>query len=157
MLSLNGETLRLDSMTVSMSMEIKDQDMSGQSSSTDNAEQGDKGKKLTFSGTIAFKNIDVLTKLYELASAKDENGNRQVYRVANDTARSLKIRESKFTGTITAREHSNLLAWNVSFSLREYNGVAEQKENREKQQTKPEQTQNTRLQQALKDAEETGL
>ena len=157
MLSLRGEMLRFDSMTVSMSMELKDQDMSGQSSSTENAEQGDKGKTLSFGGTIAFKNIDVLTKLYELASAKDEAGNRQSYRIGNDTARSLKIREGKFTGTVTANEHNSLLAWDVSFQLREYNGVAEQKENRKNQQTKAEQTQNTRLKESLKMAEESGL
>ncbi len=157
MLSLNGEMLRLDCMTVAMSMELKDQDMSGQSSATDKAEQGDKGKTLTFAGTIAFKNVAVLTKLYELASAKDEADNRQSYRIGNDTARSLKIREGKFTSMVTATEHNSLLAWDVSFQLREYNGVAEQKENRKNQQTKAEQTQNTRHQQALQVAEETGL
>jgi hypothetical protein len=157
MLSLNGEVLRLDSMTVAMRMELKDQDMSGQSSSTDKAEQGDKGKTLSFTGTIAFKNVAVLTRLYQLASAKDDNDNRAAYRIGNDTARSLKIRDGKFTGSISAMEHNSLLAWNVSFELREHNGVAEQKENRKSQQTKPQQTQNTRHQQALKDAEASGL
>ena len=47
MLSLNGEVIKLNGMTVAMSMELKDQDMSGQSSATDVAEQGDKGKKLS--------------------------------------------------------------------------------------------------------------
>ncbi len=144
-------------MKIGMKMELKDQDMSGQSSSTDNAEQGDKGKTLSFTGTIPFKSAVTLKKLYQYASAKDENNERTSYRIGNDLARSLKIRNAKFTGSINATEHESLLAWNVSFVLREYNGVAEQKENREKQQTKPEQTQNTRLQQALKDAEETGL
>lgn len=157
MLSLNGEILRLDSMTVSMSMELKDQDMSGQTSATDTSEQGDKGKKLAIAGTISFKNVNVLTRLYQLASAKDETDNRQTYRIGNDVARALKIRETKFTGTVNATEHSSLLAWNISFELREHNGVAEQKEIRKKQQTKPQQTQNTRHQQALKDAEATGL
>ena len=157
MLSLNGEILRLDNMTVSMSMELKDQDMSGQSSGTDTAEQGDKGKVLSFAGLIAFKNSDTLTKLYQLASAKNDVDNRQTYRIGNDTARNLKVREGKFTGTITATEHSSLLAWNVSFELREVNGVAEQKENRKNQQTTATQIQNTRHQQALTDAEEVGL
>jgi hypothetical protein len=156
MLSLNGELLKLDNMTISMSMELKDQDMSGQSSSTDNAEQGDKGKKLSFTGTIPFKSAKTLKKLYQYASAKKDD-NRQVYRIGNDLARSLKIREAKFTGSINAREHESLLAWSVSFELREVNSVAEQKENREKQQTAISQVQNTRLQQALADAEATGL
>lgn len=157
MLSLNGEVIKLNDMTVNMSMELKDQDMSGQSSATDVAEQGDKGKKLSFAGTLPFKSLDTLTKLYQLASAKDEGDNRQVYRVGNDLAKALKIREAKFTNNITANEHATLLAWNVSFELREHNGVAEQKENRLKATTKPEQKQNTRHQQALLDAEQTGL
>ena len=157
MLSLNGEVIKLNDMTVNMSMELKDQDMSGQSSATDVAEQGDKGKKLSFAGTLPFKSLDTLTKLYQLASAKDEGDNRQVYRVGNDLAKALKIREAKFTNNITANEHATLLAWNVSFELREHNGVAEQKENRLKATTKPEQKQNTRHLQALLDAEQTGL
>jgi cell division protein ZapA (FtsZ GTPase activity inhibitor) len=156
-LSLNGEVIKLDGMTVAMTMELKDQDMSGQSSATDTAEQGDKGKKLTFAGIIPFKSVAILTRLYQLASTKDDSDNRQVYRVGNDLARALKIRESKFTGSINATEHSTLLAWNVSFELREVNGVAEQKELRKNEQNKPQQVQSTRHQQALKDAEATGL
>jgi cell division protein ZapA (FtsZ GTPase activity inhibitor) len=155
MLSLNGELVKLSSMRVEMSMELKDQDMSGQSSGTNTAEQGDKGKKLSFTGQIPFNDSDTLTRLYQLASAKDQHQNRQVYRVGNDIAQALKIRQAKFTGRINASEHGSLLAWNVSFELREHNSVAEQKENRAKQQSKPEQVQNTRHQQALKDAEET--
>ncbi|EOG1936431.1 hypothetical protein ACOIPL_003458 [Vibrio fluvialis] len=60
----------------------------------------------------------------------------------------------KFTGRINAREHDTLQAWNVSFELREHNSVAEQKEQRAKEQTKPEQRENTRLKQALNNAEE---
>lgn len=157
MLSLNGEVLRLDNMTVSMSMELKDKDMSGQSSGTDTSEQGDKPKVLKFAGLVAFKNSDVLTRLYELASSKDTENNRQKYRIGNDTARNLRIREGKFAGTISATENSSLLAWDVLFELREVNSVAEQTENRLNQQTAIEQTQNTRLEQALINAEESGL
>jgi hypothetical protein len=92
-----------------------------------------------------------------MASAKDDAQNRKVYRIGNDMALALKIRNVKFTGRINAREHESLLAWNVSFELREHNSVAEQKETRQKQQTKPEQVQNTRHQQALKEAEAVGL
>ena len=157
MLTLDGEVLKLDAMTLEMSMELKDQDMSGQSSGTDTSEQGDKPKKLSFSGLVAFKSVETLTKLYQLASAKDDSGNRKIYRIGNEVAKALKIREGKFTGNISAKEHGSLLAWNVSFELREHNSVAEKKENREKQNTKAEQKQNTRHQQALLDAEKTGL
>jgi len=154
MLSLNGEMLRLDNMKVEMSLELKDQDMSGQSSGTDTSEQGDKGKELTFSGRIPFSKVERLTRLYQFASAKTEQGNRAIYRVGNDTAKALKIREGKFTGRISARENETLMCWNVSFKIREHMSVAERKELREQEQTKPEQQQNTRHQAALEKANE---
>lgn len=155
MLTLDRKTISLSSMRVEMSLELKDQDMSGQSSGTGKAEQGDKGKKLTFSGRIPFRNLDDLTQLYNLASDKDEATNeRKVYRIGNDTARALKIRQVKFTGTISARENENLQAWDISFTLREHNSIAEQKEQRTKEKTKPEQRENTRQKQALQNAEE---
>lgn len=157
MISLNGELIRLSNIRVEMSMELKDQDMSGQSSGTDTAEQGDKGKKLSITGTVPFNDRDTLTRLYQLASAKDEHQNRQIYRVANSTAQALKIRQAKFTGRVSASEHGSLLAWNVSFELREHNSAAEQKEQRQSQQIKPNQVQDTRHQAALKAAKEVGL
>ena len=157
MLSLNGELIKLSSARVEMSMELKDQDMSGQSSGTDSAEQGDKGKKLSITGQIPFNDSAMLTRLYQLASAKDEYQNRLIYRVANSTAQALKIRQAKFTGRINASEHGSLLAWNISFELREHNSVAEQKEQRQAQQVKSNQVQDTRHQAALKAAEEVGI
>ncbi len=154
MLALDGMPVNLDSMKVEMSMELKDQDMSGQSSGTETAEQGDKGKKLTFSGRVSFVNVGTLTQLYTLASAKNEANERKVYRIGNDIALALKIRNVKFTGRINASEHDTLQAWNVSFELREFNSVAEQKEQRAKAQNQPEQRDNTRLKQALINAEE---
>lgn len=142
-------------MRAEMSLELKDQDMSGQSSSTDTSEQGDKGKKLSISGRIPFTDVDSLTQIYTLASAKDEDTNeRKIYRIGNDTAKALKIRNVKFTGSITAREDESLQAWNISFVLREHNSIAEQKEQRAKEQTIPEQRENTRQKQALLNAEE---
>jgi len=148
-------TLRIDNMTVAMNMELKDQDMSGQTSGTDSSEQGDKGKTLTFAGMISFKNNDILTTLYQLASAKDNVNQRQVYRIGHDLARELRIREGKFSGTVKATEHSSLLAWEISFTLTEVNGTAGQDENRRQQQSAATQVQNSRQQQALRDAEET--
>lgn len=155
MLALDGDPILLSSMKVDMSMELKEQDMSGQSSGTEAAEQGDKGKKLTFSGVIPFSDVETLTKIYTLASQKDENDDRKVYRIGNDIAAALKIRNVKFSGRIRARESESLLAWNVSFDLREHNSVAEQKEQRAKVKTKPEQRENSRLKQALLHADES--
>lgn len=154
-LALDGEELKIDNLKVAMSLELKDQDMSGQSSATDTSEQGDKGKKLDLSGTIPFVDIDTLTRLYMLSSAKDEAENRKIYRIGHDIARALKVRNVKFMGRVHAREHESLQAWSVSFSLREQYSVAEKREQRAKEQKPtPKQEKNTRHQEALKKAEE---
>ncbi len=146
MLALDGMPVNLDSMKAKCSLELKDR-YERPVIGTDTAEQGDKGKKLTFSGRIPFTRIDTLTQLYSFASDKDETNTRRVYRIGSDIALALKIRNVKFTCRINAREHETLQAWNVSFELREHNSVAEQKEQRAKEQTKPEQRENTRLKQ----------
>lgn len=154
-LALDGEELKIDNLKVAMSLELKDQDMSGQSSATDTSEQGDKGKKLELSGTIKFLDKETLTRLYVLGSSRDEMGNRHIFRIGHDIARALKIRNVKFAGRIHAREHESLQAWSVSFSLREQYSVAEKREQRAKEQKPaPKQEKNTRHQEALKKAEE---
>lgn len=158
MLSLDGVVIRMHEMRVEMQMELKDKDMSGQSSATDTAEQGDKGKQLTFTGLVPFKDSLTLTQIYQFAGTKNDNGQRHIYRIGNDIARVLKIRQVKFSGRINAREHESQMAWIVSFSLREHHSVAEQREQREKQQSDSKlqspKTDQTQFQQALAQSEE---
>lgn len=154
MFALDGQTFSIKNLLVSFEREFKSQDMSGQSSSTGDADQGEKAATLDVSGLIAFKDIDQLVLLENMSSAKDENGDRKIYRVVNDLASAFKIRQVKFVGKFSSVQQDNPLAWRVSFTLREYNSIAEQKETRTKDNTKPEQRENTRLQQALDTAEE---
>lgn len=154
MFSLDGKLLPIDNLKVSCSKQYKDKDMSGQSSSTHSSEQGDKGVVLSVSGTIPFKNELLLTALYDIFSQKDENGDRKVFRVGNRAARLFRVRQVKFFGKLSSQEHSTLMAWEISFSMREHNSVSEQIEKRDREQNKPQQNQNTQHQQALMDAEE---
>ena len=151
MITFDGEVLAMQSMRIDIQFELKDKDISGQSSLTNVAEQGDKGKKLTISGLIAFSDMDQLARLYELASAKDDKGNRYVYRIGNDIARTLKIRQARFSGRINTNEHSSQLAWSVSFSLSEHSSIAEKKQIRERK--KDGQASDTLLENDLKEAE----
>ena len=41
------------------------------------------------------------------------------------------MRQAKFAGRITASEQEGLLAWQVQFTLREYNSVPEKREQRQ--------------------------
>jgi hypothetical protein len=128
--------------------------MSGQSSGTEESDQGDKAAKLSVSGLIAFKDIAQVVLLESMSSTKDESGDRKIYRVVNDLANAFKIREVKFVGRFSAVQQDNPLAWRVSFTLRENNSVAEQKETRTKESTQPVQSENTQFKQALENANE---
>lgn len=130
MLTLDGEPIIMASMRVCASMQFQDKDQSGQTSSTSSAEQGAKAKELDVSGLIPFKDEQMLSRLFELADAKGSGGKRHVYRVGSLLAKSVKVRQAKFAGRITASEQEGLLAWHVQFTLREYNSVPEKREQR---------------------------
>ncbi|WP_043823380.1 baseplate complex protein [Aeromonas veronii] len=130
MLTLDSEPIIMKSMRVSASMQFQDKDQSGQTSSTSSAEQGAKAKELDVSGLIPFKDEHMLSRLFELADAKGDGGKRHVYRVGSLLAKSVKVRQAKFAGRITASEQEGLLAWQVQFTLKEFNSVPEKREAR---------------------------
>jgi len=132
-IALDGELVNLKSCKVELSMQLAEKDMSGQTSSTASSEQGDKAKELKVTGLIPFTDKAQLSRLFELVIAKDEAGNRLVRRIGSDLARAVKIRQVKFFGQITAPEHPTLMAWNVSFQLREYLSIPEVAEQRQPQ------------------------
>ncbi|WP_265433192.1 hypothetical protein [Aeromonas salmonicida] len=130
MLTLDGEPIVMKSMRVSASMQFQDKDNSGQTSATSSSEQGEKAKELDISGLVLFKDEQTLSRLFELAGAKGTGGQRHVYRVGSLLAKSVKVRQAKFAGRITASEQEGLLAWQVQFTLREHNSVPEKREQR---------------------------
>ena len=79
-LALNGEAIPLKNMRVTLTQQFQDKDQSGQTSATTKSEQGVKGKELRVSGEIPFKSRDVLSRVFELATATDSSGQRQKYR-----------------------------------------------------------------------------
>ena len=82
------------------------------------------------SGLVPFKDEKTLSCLFELADAKGDGGKRHIYRVGSLLAKSVKVRQAKFAGRITASEQEGLLAWQVQFTLREHNSVPEKREQR---------------------------
>lgn len=130
MLTLDGEPIVMKSMRISVSMQFQDKDSSGQTSSTSSSEQGEKAKELDVSGLVPFNDEKTLGRLFELADAKGDGGKRHIYRVGSLLAKSVKVRQAKFAGRITASEQEGLLAWQVQFTLREHNSVPEKREQR---------------------------
>ena len=113
MLTLDGEPIVMKSMRITASMQFQDKDSSGQTSSTSSSEQGAKAKELDISGLVPFKDERSLSRLFELADAKGDGGKRHIYRVGSLLAKSVKVRQAKFAGRITASEQEGLLAWQV--------------------------------------------
>lgn len=140
-LTIGGITLPLKSCKIEPSLEIKEQDMSGQTSSTATAEQGNKGKVLNISGIIPFNDPFTLKNLFDLADKKTvttktivDKGkyglgkgtsktktiiNREVYIIGTEIAKLLKIRRVRFSGSVNATQANGLQAWQVSFQVRE--------------------------------------
>ncbi|EDV9737544.1 hypothetical protein NGY92_001075 [Salmonella enterica] len=129
-LALNGEAIPLKNMRVTPTMQFQDKDQSGQTSATTKSEQGIKGKELRISGEVAFKNPEILRRIFELASATDASGQRQKYRVAHDVARAINFREATFTGTLDAPQQDGRMSWLVTFTLAEHISVQEKREAR---------------------------
>ncbi|OAT46261.1 phage protein [Kluyvera georgiana ATCC 51603] len=129
-LALNGEAIPLKNMRVTLTQQFQDKDQSGQTSATTKSEQGVKGKELRVSGEIPFKARDVLSRVFELATATDSSGQRQKYRVAHEMARAVNFREATFTGTIDAPQQDGKMAWLVTFTLTEHISVQEKREAR---------------------------
>lgn len=135
-LALEGEAVRLASMKIVASMQYKEQDQSGQSSSTARAEQGIKAKELRISGLIPFSEPQRLARLFELGSATDKSGKLHVYRVASLTAQAINFRQATFTGSIDTPQQDGQMAWLVTFTLREHSSVPEQKQARVEKKVK---------------------
>ncbi|WP_158144901.1 DNA-binding protein [Vibrio metschnikovii] len=154
MFALDGKTFNIKNLQVHFDRDFKSEDMSGMSSFAMLSEQGDKPASLQVTGLIAFKDINQLADLQSMSSDKDDNGDRKLYRIVNELANAFNIREAKFNGKFSATEHDKLMAWNVSFRLVEQRSVAEQKEQRQRAQTKPQQAENGQLQTALENADE---
>ena len=124
-LALDGEAILLRNITVSVTMQLPDKDMSGQSTSTSSAQQGSKAKELRVSGTIDFNDEPILTRIFQLAEATEKNGAKKTYRIANATAQAVNMRQGVFSGGIDATEQQGKMHWQVTFTLKEKLSVPE--------------------------------
>ncbi|EAW1044085.1 DNA-binding protein [Salmonella enterica] len=125
LLALNGQVIPLQRLSVSVKLNIRDKDASGQSSSTATSEQGVKAKELQVSGLIPFNHPESLTLIFRLAEAKGSNGAQQVYRIGNLDARAVNMQQGIFSGAVGATPEQGLMAWKVDFTLKEKLSSAE--------------------------------
>lgn len=135
-LALNGKAVYMLNPIQTVSVSREEKDMSGQKSGTQKTDKGIKAKELTVSGLIPYREKRWLTDLFNFAEAVDGKGEQTKYRVSSITAEAVNMREVQFSGTVTAYEQENQLAWKITFKLREVNSVSEKKEQRKKKPAK---------------------
>ena len=129
MILLNNYQIPGYEQKVSASLSIAGEDMSGQSSSTTQAETGEKAKEISISTHIKFIDAKELTALITVAEAKGGQDERMIYDIINITANAMNIRQVQFQGDVQVHEEDKLRAWAITFKLVEYNSVPEKKQN----------------------------
>lgn len=117
-------------LTVSLTLPIKDEDASGDSSSTSKAEKGKKGKKLEVKTKIRFKDEDKLTAFMSLAEAMSK-GDGRLFTITNRVANADGMRQGRFSGDVKVDPQEGLAMWLLTFSLAEHKSVSEMAEDRE--------------------------
>lgn len=117
-------------LTVSLTLPIKDEDASGDSSSTSKAEKGKKGKKLEVKTKIRFKDEDKLSEFMALAEATSK-GDGRLFTITNRVANAAGMRQGRFSGDVKIDPQEGLAMWELSFSLAEHKSVPEMAEDRE--------------------------
>lgn len=127
-LRLNNEEILGKEFNVNIKLPFADSDMSGQSSSTDSAEQGMKAKELTVSYIVPFDDSDYLTQITNLAEAVDDQTSRRTtYRIGHDAAKAIGFYLAKFTGELNIQEMTDIQGWTVTFTMKEKLSVPERK------------------------------
>lgn len=127
---LDGWTVPGYGLTATLSLKLKDDDASGDSSSTSKAKKGNKGKKLEVKTHIRFTDEDDLRELFTKAEAMS-SGDGQLYTITNRTANTAGMRQGRFSGEVKAEPQESLAEWLVTFSLSEHKSVPERTEERE--------------------------
>nr|VFJ42980.1 MAG: hypothetical protein BECKFM1743A_GA0114220_1000337 [Candidatus Kentron sp. FM]VFJ43726.1 MAG: hypothetical protein BECKFM1743C_GA0114222_1000337 [Candidatus Kentron sp. FM]VFK05704.1 MAG: hypothetical protein BECKFM1743B_GA0114221_1000337 [Candidatus Kentron sp. FM] len=129
-LTLGENAIRGHGVTVRVTLPIPDKDLSGSSSKTMIAERGFKKKRIAVRLYIRYEDEEHLARIYKLAEAIDDAGDRVIYPIVNITTRAANIKKARFSGEVSAREQDGEQTWAVTFSMVEVESVPELKEDR---------------------------
>ena len=131
MMQLDDFRIPGKNLRVTGGLELRTEDIAGESCATDSVDKGTKPKTLRVSVDIPFCSQGDLMNLIKKAEAKDSDGEREIYTITHRTANSAGIRQVRFFESFDWREAGQLLMWQVSFTLQEYLSNPERTENRE--------------------------
>lgn len=127
---------------VSVALRFDEDQLGGQTSSTDTSHKGIKPMLINVYCLIPYLEPKKLTELVTVAQAVTTNGNKKIYDIVEPAANAMKVRQVQFTDTLEVREDFSLRAWGVSFALLEYKSVAEKTEQRQPLANAPAQSAN---------------
>lgn len=102
---------------LSASLTLAGEDLSGNGSSTAQAEKGDKPKEVSVTTSIRFIDETDLKKLIAVAEGKNDKDERKIFDIINQTANALGIKQVQFQGDVQVHEDDRLRMWNVSLKL----------------------------------------
>jgi hypothetical protein len=128
---LNDYTVPNKEQRVTVGMRFEDETLGAQTSGTDTAEKGIKPVEITVALLLPFDDVDSLSELTAVARATNADGSLLVYDIVEPAANAMNVRQVKFTGSFDVREDYRLRAWQVNFSLKEYQSVPEKIEQRQ--------------------------
>jgi hypothetical protein len=134
-------------LVVRGSVEIRTEDIAGETSGTDLVEKGIKPKVLRVSLIIPFKDQQGLRDLIRVAESKNDKGEQTIYTITERTANAAGVRQVRFVETLTWDESYTLQVWEVKFALQEYMSNPERVEKRRDTTTTPSSV--TRYQQVV--------
>lgn len=130
-LTLDGQSIEGYGIVVNAEMAMPADDLSGQTSSSNDAELGFKPKRLKIKLFIRYEDKGQLRALIKLAEATQGNGKRKIYTIVNDTATAVGVRQVRFGDRITAQEQEDSDAWTINFTLIEHLSAPEKVESTE--------------------------
>ena len=107
---------------------ISADDKSGSTSKSVQSEKGIKPSDLGVKVKVLFSKPDDLATIKEMATAVDKNNIRIVYKIKSRITKATRVNYVQFAGDLVVQEEDAKQCWNISFTLREIDSVAEQKE-----------------------------
>lgn len=139
MMQLDSFKIPCKNLKVTGSMELRTEDIAGETSGTDVVEKGIKPKVIRVSGSIPFAKQQELKDLVKTAESKNDKGEQKIFTITNRTANAAGIRQVRFVEQLSWNEADTLQMWDVSFALQEYMSNPERVEKR-KDTTSPANT-----------------
>jgi len=129
--------LKLSDLNVSFKLPIKNKKVGSNTSSSETINQGTKPKEISVSGIVKYEDEENLKELIKKAEAVNDDETRTVYTVTDKTANVGDVREVIFNNDFNVKKMAKFEAWNVDFTLLQYNSVAEKKEIRAAPKVEP--------------------